>query len=103
MDAANSDDVLRQVALDAAEGAGMVMGKPALTSLDIIYRAKHDFGIPTFAFQVNGEYSMIRAAVANGWLDGRRAALESLLVIKRAGVDCIFTYSAPEIARGMSD
>jgi porphobilinogen synthase len=102
MDPANSDEAIREVALDVAEGADMVMVKPAMTSLDIIHRVKREFALPTFAYQVSGEYSMIRAAAANGWLDGRKAALESLLVIKRAGADCILTYFAPEIARGMS-
>jgi porphobilinogen synthase len=90
------------VALDVAEGADMVMVKPAGTSLDVIHRVKREFGLPTFAYQVSGEYSMIKAAAAQGWLDGRAAALESLLVIKRAGADCILTYFAPEVARGMS-
>jgi porphobilinogen synthase len=102
MDPANADEAVREVGLDVAEGADMVMVKPALTSLDIIHRVKREFGVPTFAYQVSGEYSMIRAAAANGWLDGRSAALESLLVIKRAGADCILTYFAPEVARGMS-
>jgi porphobilinogen synthase len=102
MDPANADEALREVALDVAEGADMVMVKPAGTSLDVIHRVKREFGLPTFAYQVSGEYSMIKAAAAQGWLDGRAAALESLLVIKRAGADCILTYFAPEVARGMS-
>ena len=77
----------------------MVMVKPAMTSLDIIHRVKQSFGLPTFAYQVSGEYAMIRAAAANGWLDGTKAALESLLVIKRAGADAILTYFAPDAAR----
>jgi porphobilinogen synthase len=99
MDVANGDEAVREVALDLAEGADMVMVKPALVSLDVIHRVKHAFGVPTLAYQVSGEYAMIMAAAANGWIDGPRAALESLLVIKRAGADAIFTYFAPDIAR----
>jgi porphobilinogen synthase len=99
MDPANADEAIREVALDLEEGADMVMVKPAGTSLDIIHRVKQSFGLPTFAYQVSGEYAMIQAAAANGWLDGKKAALESLLVIKRAGADCILTYFAPDIAR----
>jgi len=76
-----------------------VMVKPAGVSLDIIHRVKKSFGVPTFAYQVSGEYAMIHAAAANGWIDGEQAALESLLVIKRAGADGILTYFAPQIAR----
>ena len=99
MDPANAAEALREVALDLAEGADMVMVKPAGTALDVIHRVKASFDAPTFAYQVSGEYAMIMAAAANGWLDGPRAALESLLVIKRAGADGILTYFAPEIAR----
>jgi porphobilinogen synthase len=99
MDPANSDEAIREVALDLAEGADMVMVKPAGVSLDIIHRVKQSFGVPTFAYQVSGEYAMIHAAAANGWIDGEKAALESLLVIKRAGADCILTYFAPQVAR----
>ena len=99
MDPANTAESLREVALDIAEGADMVMVKPAGTALDIIHRVKAAFGLPTFAYQVSGEYAMIKAASANGWLDGGQAALESVLVIKRAGADGILTYFAPEIAR----
>ncbi|MBM4010937.1 MAG: porphobilinogen synthase [Planctomycetes bacterium] len=102
MDVANTDEALREVALDIAEGADMVMVKPAGTSLDVIHRVKTTFGLPTFAYQVSGEYAMIKAAAENGWLDGRQAALESVLVIKRAGADGILTYFAPEIARGLA-
>ena len=101
MDPANVDEALREVALDIAEGADMVMVKPAGTSLDIIHRVKTTFGVPTFAYQVSGEYAMIKAAADNGWLDGAKAALESVLVIKRAGADGILTYFAPEIARAV--
>jgi porphobilinogen synthase len=99
MDPANADEAIREVALDLEEGADMVMVKPAGTSLDIIHRVKQTFGVPTFAYQVSGEYSMIQAAAATGWIDGKKAALESVLVIKRAGADCILTYFAPDIAR----
>ncbi len=99
MDPANADEAIREVALDLAEGADMVMVKPALTALDIIHRVKQSFGVPTFAYQVSGEYAMIQAAAANGWIDGKKAALESVLVIKRAGADCILTYFAPDLAR----
>ncbi|MFN5756692.1 MAG: porphobilinogen synthase [Planctomycetia bacterium] len=99
MDPANADEAIREVALDLAEGADMVMVKPALTALDIIHRVKQSFGVPTFAYQVSGDYAMIQAAAANGWIDGKKAALESVLVIKRAGADCILTYFAPDLAR----
>jgi len=101
MDPANAAEALREVALDIAEGADMVMVKPAGTALDVIHRVKTGFGVPTFAYQVSGEYAMIQAAAANGWLDGPQAALESVLVIKRAGADGILTYFAPEIARAL--
>ena len=99
MDPANTDEAIREVALDIEEGADMVIVKPAMTSLDIIYRVKQEFGVPTLAYQVSGEYAMIQAAAANGWIDGPKAALESLLVIKRAGADAILTYFAPQIAQ----
>jgi porphobilinogen synthase len=102
MDVANTDEALREVALDIAEGADMVMVKPAGTSLDVIHRVKTTFGVPTFAYQVSGEYAMIKAAAENGWLDGAKAALESVLVIKRAGADGILTYFAPDIARALA-
>jgi len=103
MDPANATEALREVALDIAEGADMVMVKPAGTALDVIHRVKTAFGLPTFAYQVSGEYAMIKAAADNGWLDAEAAALESLLVIKRAGADCVLTYFAPEIARRLAD
>ena len=101
MDPANADEALREVALDLAEGADMVMVKPAGTALDIIHRVKTTFGVPTFAYQVSGEYAMLKAAAANGWLAGPAAALESVLVMKRAGADGILTYFAPELARSL--
>jgi porphobilinogen synthase len=98
MDPANSDEALREVALDIAEGADMVMVKPGLPYLDIVRRVKDRFGMPTFVYQVSGEYSMIMAAAANGWLDERAVALETLLAMKRAGADGILSYFAKRAA-----
>ncbi|HEX2555793.1 MAG TPA: porphobilinogen synthase [Microvirga sp.] len=98
MDPANSDEALREVALDLEEGADMVMVKPGLPYLDIVRRVKDTFAVPTFAYQVSGEYAMIQAAAQNGWLDGERAMMESLLAFKRAGADGILTYFAPRVA-----
>lgn len=98
MDPANSDEALREVALDIAEGADMVMIKPGLPYLDIVRRVKDHFGMPTFVYQVSGEYAMIMAAAANGWLDERAVALESLTAMKRAGADGILTYFAKRAA-----
>jgi porphobilinogen synthase len=98
MDPANSDEALREVALDLDEGADMVMVKPGLPYLDIIRRVKDQFGAPTFAYQVSGEYSMIRAAALNGWIDGDKAMMESLIAFKRAGADGVLTYFAPRAA-----
>jgi porphobilinogen synthase len=99
MDPANSDEALREVALDIAEGADMVMVKPGMPYLDIVRRVKDSFGVPTFAYQVSGEYAMLAAAAGNGWLDRSRVVLESLLAFKRAGADGILTYFALEAAR----
>ena len=99
MDPANSDEALREVALDIAEGADMVMVKPGTFYLDIVRRVKDEFAMPTFAYQVSGEYSMIMAAVQNGWLDGDRVIPESLLAFKRAGASGILTYFAPKVAK----
>ncbi len=98
MDPANGDEALREVALDIAEGADMVMIKPGMPYLDIVYRAKRRFGMPTFVYQVSGEYAMIMAAVANGWLVEEPVVLESLLACKRAGADAILTYFAKRVA-----
>jgi porphobilinogen synthase len=98
MDPANSDEALREVELDIAEGADMVMVKPGLPYLDIVRRVKDAFGMPTFAYQVSGEYSMIMAAANNGWLDGDKAMMESLIAFKRAGADGVLTYFAPMAA-----
>ncbi len=98
MDPANSDEALREVELDIAEGADMVMVKPGLPYLDILHRVKETFGIPTFAYQVSGEYAMIMAAAGNGWLDGDKAMMESLIAFKRAGADGVLTYFAKQIA-----
>lgn len=98
MDFANTDEALREVALDVAEGADMLLVKPGLPYLDIVRRVKDAFGLPTFAFQVSGEYAMIKAASSNGWLDEDRAVLESLTAFKRAGADGVVTYFAPKAA-----
>lgn len=98
MDSANSDEALREVELDIAEGADMVMVKPGMPYLDIIRRVKDTFSVPTFAYQVSGEYAMIAAAAGNGWIDGDRAMMESLLAFKRAGADGVLTYFAPAAA-----
>lgn len=98
MDPANSDEALREVEMDLAEGADMVMVKPGLPYLDIIRRIKDEFGAPTLAYQVSGEYAMLKAAAQNGWLDERKTVLESLLAFKRAGADGILTYYAPQVA-----
>ncbi|MCX5480323.1 porphobilinogen synthase [Kaistia geumhonensis] len=98
MDFANSDEALREVELDIAEGADMIMVKPGLPYLDIVRRVKDNFAMPTFAYQVSGEYAMIRAAEQNGWIDGERAMVESLWAFKRAGADGILTYFAPFVA-----
>jgi porphobilinogen synthase len=98
IDHANSDEAVREAEQDLAEGADMLMVKPGLPYLDIVRRLKDEFAVPTFAYQVSGEYAMIRAAAANGWIDGERAMLESLLALKRAGCDGILTYFAPTVA-----
>jgi porphobilinogen synthase len=99
MDPANTDEALREVALDLAEGADMVMVKPGMPYLDIIRRIKDQFGAPTFAYQVSGEYAMIHAAGNNGWLDGDKAMAEALLAFKRSGADGVLTYAAVDVAR----
>ena len=99
MDPANSDEALRLIARDLAEGADMVMVKPGMPYLDICRRVKDTFGVPTFAYQVSGEYAMIQGATQNGWLDGPKVMLESLMCFKRAGCDGILTYFAPAAAR----
>ena len=101
MDPANGDEALREVALDIAEGADMVMVKPGMPYLDIVRRVKETFGVPTFAYQVSGEYSMIMAAAERGWIDADRAILESLTAFKRAGADGVLSYFAPRAARLM--
>jgi len=99
MDPANSDEALREIALDLEEGADMVMVKPGMPYLDVVRRVKDTFGVPTFAYQVSGEYAMLKAAAANGWLDERACVLESLMGFKRAGADGVLTYFAPQVAR----
>ncbi len=102
MDPANSDEALRLVARDLTEGADMVMVKPGMPYLDICRRVKDEFGAPTFAYQVSGEYAMFQAAIQNGWLDADKVIMESLLTFKRAGCDGILTYFAPEAARRLA-
>ena len=99
MDPANTDEAIREVALDLAEGADMVMVKPGLPYLDIVRRVKTEFGVPTFAYQVSGEYAMLKGAVQNGWLDNDKVVLESLMAFKRAGADGVLTYLAVEAAK----
>ncbi len=102
MNPANTDEALREVALDISEGADMVMVKPGMPYLDIVQRVKQTFGCPTFAYQVSGEYAMITAAAQNGWLDREKAMLESLLCFKRAGADGVLTYFAVEAAEKLT-
>jgi len=99
MDAANANEALRETALDIAEGADMVMVKPALAYLDIIRRVKTEFGLPTAAYAVSGEYAMVKAAAAKGWIDERAVTLESLLAMRRAGADILITYAALDVAK----
>jgi len=103
MDPGNADEALREVALDISEGADMVMIKPALPYLDIVRRVKDRFGMPTFVYQVSGEYAMIMAAAGHGWIDERAAALEALVSMKRAGADGILTYFAKRAAEWLRE
>jgi porphobilinogen synthase len=99
MDPANGDEALREVALDLAEGADLVMVKPALAYLDIVRRVKDEFGVPVAAYNVSGEYAMVKAAARNGWIDERRVVMETLTGFRRAGADMILTYHAPDVVR----
>jgi len=99
MDPGNSDEALREVALDLAEGADMVMVKPGMPYLDIVRRVKDEFRVPTFAYQVSGEYAMLQAAAQNGWLDGEAVMMEALLAFRRAGADGVLSYFALDAAR----
>jgi len=103
MDPANSDEALREIQLDLEEGADMVMVKPGMPYLDIIRRVKNEYGVPTFAYQVSGEYAMLKAASINGWLDEKAVVMESLLAFKRAGSDAILTYYAKTVAQWLRD
>ena len=103
MDPGNADEALREVELDLAEGADMVMVKPGMPYLDVVRRVKDAFGVPTYAYQVSGEYAMLKAAAANGWLDERACALEALLGFKRAGADGVLTYFALDAARWLRE
>jgi len=103
MDPANSDEALREVALDIAEGADMVMVKPGMPYLDIVRRVKDTFRVPTFAYQVSGEYAMLKAAAAQGWLDHDAVMMEALLAFRRAGADGVLSYFALDAARWLRD
>ena len=103
MDCANSDEAIVEVALDIEEGADMVMVKPGMPYLDIIRRINDEFQIPVFAYQVSGEYAMLKAASQNGWLDEKATVLESLLAFKRAGADAVLTYFAKDVAKWLKD
>ncbi|MFM8333125.1 MAG: porphobilinogen synthase, partial [Candidatus Methylumidiphilus sp.] len=103
MDPANADEALREVAIDLTEGADIVMVKPGMPYLDIVCRVKQRFGVPTFVYQVSGEYAMLKAAAQNGWLDEKKTVLESLLACKRAGADAILTYYALSAARWLRE
>jgi len=103
MDPANSDEAIREVSLDLEEGADMVMVKPGMPYLDIVRRVKDELGVPTYAYQVSGEYAMLKAAVQNGWLDEKACVLESLMCFKRAGADGILTYFAKDAARWLQE
>jgi porphobilinogen synthase len=103
MDPANTEEALREVAADIEEGADMVIVKPGLPYLDVIFRVKETFGVPTFAYQVSGEYAMLMAAIKSGWLDADRAILESLIAFKRAGASGVLTYFAPLVAKKLKE
>ena len=103
MDPANSDEAMREIALDLEEGADMVMVKPGMPYLDIVRRVKQEFGVPTFAYHVSGEYAMLKAAAANGWLDERKCVMETMIGFKRAGADGVLTYYAPQLARWLRE
>lgn len=103
MDPANSDEALREVALDIEEGADMVMVKPGMPYLDVVHRVKQRFGVPTFVYQVSGEYAMLRAAGQHGWLDEHAAVLEAIIAFKRAGADAVLTYFAHEVAQWLAE
>ena len=103
MDPANSDEAMREIALDLEEGADMIMVKPAMPYLDIVRRVKERFGVPTFAYQVSGEYAMLKAAILNGWLDERAGVLEALTGIRRAGADAVLSYFALDVAKWLRE
>ena len=103
MDPANAEEALREVELDIGEGADMIMVKPGMPYLDIVRRVRDTFSVPTFAYQVSGEYAMIMAAANHGWIDGDKAMMESLLAFKRAGADGILTYFAVKVAERLKN
>jgi porphobilinogen synthase len=102
MDFANIDEALRETELDIAEGADMIMVKPGMPYLDVVSRLKQEFGVPTFAYQVSGEYAMLMAAIERGWLDGEKVAIEALHAFKRAGADGVLTYFAVDVAKKLN-
>jgi porphobilinogen synthase len=102
MDPANGDEAIKEVALDIEEGADMVMVKPGMPYLDVVRRVKQEFGVPTYAYQVSGEYAMLKAAAQNGWLDEKACVMEALLSFKRAGADGVLTYFAMDVARWLT-
>jgi len=103
IDPANSDEAMREIAMDLQEGADMIMVKPGLPYLDIVRRAKQQFGVPTSAYHVSGEYAMIKAAAANGWIDERQVVMESMMAFKRAGCDAVLTYCAHDVAKWLAE
>ncbi len=103
MDPANSDEALKEVALDIEEGADMVMVKPGMPYLDIVRRVKEEFGVPTYAYHVSGEYAMLKAAAQNGWLEEKACVLEAMLGFKRAGADGVLTYYAMDVAKWLKE
>jgi len=103
MDYANSDEALREVGFDIDEGADMVMVKPGMPYLDIVRRVKDTYKAPTFVYQVSGEYAMLKAAAANGWLDEKKTVLEAMMAFRRAGADGVLTYFAPDVAKWLKD
>lgn len=103
IDPANSDEAMREIALDLQEGADMIMVKPGLPYLDIVRRAKQQFAVPTSAYHVSGEYAMIKAAAANGWIDEKQVVMESMMAFRRAGCDAVLTYCAHDVAKWLAE
>jgi porphobilinogen synthase len=103
MDPANADEAMREIALDIEEGADIIMVKPALSYLDVIYRAKQEFGVPVATYNVSGEFAMVKAAAQRGWVDERRVVMAMLTSMKRAGADIILTYCAKDVTRWLEE